>query len=163
MAATVHRAFVGLGSNLQDPVAQLRAACLALDRIPATRLQRASQLYRTPPWGLSEQPDFVNAVVELATGLAPRALLHALQALERQAGRARAVRWGPRVLDLDLLLYDDTSRDDDGLQLPHPHLHERAFVLVPLAEIAPDLVVPGRGPVRELLAQVDRAGIEALG
>lgn len=162
-APTAHVAFVGLGSNLQDPAAQLQRTIAALGRLPGTQLLRASRLYRTPPWGLLEQPEFVNAVVELSTTLGARDLLEALQALERAAGRAREQRWGPRVLDLDLLLYDALQLDEPGLHLPHPHLHERAFVLVPLAELAPALRVPGRAAVSELLATVDRAGIEALG
>lgn len=162
-APTAHVAFVGLGSNLQDPAAQLQRTIAALGRLPETQLLRASRLYRTPPWGLLEQPEFVNAVVELSTTLGARDLLEALHALERAAGRAREQRWGPRVLDLDLLLYDALQLDEPGLHLPHPHLHERAFVLVPLAELAPALRVPGRAAVSELLATVDRAGIEALG
>lgn len=162
-APTAHVAFVGLGSNLQDPAAQLQRTIAALGRLPGTQLLRASRLYRTPPWGLLEQPEFVNAVVELSTTLGARDLLEALHALERAAGRAREQRWGPRVLDLDLLLYDALQLDEPGLHLPHPHLHERAFVLVPLAELAPALRVPGRAAVSELLATVDRAGIEALG
>lgn len=161
--AGAHVAYVGLGSNLDLPAAQLRRTLTALDALPATRLRRASRLYRTPPWGLLQQPEFVNAVAELETTLGARELLEALQSLERGAGRAREQRWGPRVLDLDLLLYDELQLDEPGLQLPHPHLHERAFVLVPLAEIAPALQVPGRASVAELLAAVDRAGIEALG
>jgi 2-amino-4-hydroxy-6-hydroxymethyldihydropteridine diphosphokinase len=162
-APTAHVAFVGLGSNLDDPAAQLQRTIAALARLPGTQLRRASRLYRTPPWGLVEQPEFVNAVAELSTTLGARELLAALQALEREAGRARERRWGPRVLDLDLLLYDELQLDEPGLHLPHPHLHERAFVLVPLAEIAPTAPVPGRASVAELLATVDRAGIEALG
>jgi 2-amino-4-hydroxy-6-hydroxymethyldihydropteridine diphosphokinase len=162
-ASTAHVAYVGLGSNLEDPVAQLRRTLAALGELPGTRLRSASGLYRTPPWGLLEQPEFVNAVAELHTTLGVRSLLEALQSLERAAGRAREQRWGPRVLDLDLLLYDALQLDEPGLHLPHPRLHERAFVLVPLAEIAPGLQVPGRGAVAALLAAVDRAGIQALG
>jgi 2-amino-4-hydroxy-6-hydroxymethyldihydropteridine diphosphokinase len=165
----VARAFVGLGSNLQDPARQLDLAFDRLDRIPATRLARRSRLYRTPPWGELEQPEFVNAVAELATELPASELLRQLQAIENDTGRQRARKWGPRVLDLDLLLYGDlrdgdASVDDGVLRLPHPHLHERAFVLVPLAELAPDLLVPGLAArVVDLLARVDRDGIEALG
>ena len=158
-----HRAYVGLGSNLEDPAAQIRAALAALDRLPGTRVRRASRLYRTPPWGLTEQPEFVNAVAELDTALAPDELFDALQALERAAGRARQVRWGPRVLDLDLLAFDALQSAEPALRLPHPHLHERAFVLVPLLELAPDLVLPGHGTVHELAARVDCSGIQALG
>ena len=157
------RAYVGLGSNLDDPAAQLQAALRALSEIPHTRLCRASRLYRTPPWGLLDQPEFVNAVAELETELTPPELLEALQAVERGAGRERIERWGPRILDLDLLLHGEAQIDAPGLHLPHPHLHERAFVLLPLAELVADLVVPGRGRVADLLAAVDCRGIEALG
>ena len=156
-------AYVGLGSNLDDPASQLRAAIRALDRIAHTRVRRTSRLYRTPPWGRTDQPEFVNAVAELETGLTPQALLSALQVIERATGRERIERWGPRVLDLDLLLHGVATIDAPGLRLPHPHLHERAFVLLPLAELSPDLPVPGRGTVRSLLAAVDCAGIEAIG
>src|SRR5690606_24162437 len=116
------------------------------------------------PWGRLDQPAFVNAVAELETRLPAGALLEALQRIEVAAGRARVEKWGPRVLDLDLLLHGDGTCIAAGLQLPHPHLHERAFVLVPLAELAPALIVPGRGrSVADLLAAVDCSGIEALG
>lgn len=157
------RAYVGLGSNLDQPDAQLRAALSALAEIPRTRVCRASRLYRTPPWGRLDQPEFVNAVAELETTLTPMELLHALQTIERGAGRERIERWGPRVLDLDLLLHGDAQIDVPGLHLPHPHLHERAFVLLPLAELAPDGIVPGQGRVADLLTAVDCRGIEALG
>ena len=163
MNAPHARAFVGLGSNLDDPAAQLRRAFDALERIEGVHAVRRSRFYRTPPWGRVDQPDFVNAVAELDTTLAPHALLLELQALEARFGRARREHWGPRVLDLDLLLHGDREIRDAGLQLPHPRLHERAFVLVPLADLAPGLHVPGRGSVSALLAGVDRAGIEALG
>lgn len=163
VADALARAYVGLGSNLDDPAAQLRSAMRALGAIPRTRVLRASRLYRTPPWGRTDQPDFVNAVVELETSLTPQLLLLALQDIERGAGRRRIERWGPRVLDLDLLLHGEVRLDLPGLHLPHPHLHERAFVLLPLSELAPDLEVPGRGDVRTLLATVDCAGIEAIG
>lgn len=156
-------AYVGLGSNLEDPAAQLRRACAALATFPGVHAVRTSRFYRTQPWGLLEQPEFVNAVAELQTTASAAELFSELQAFEHAAGRARRVRWGPRVLDLDLLLHGDLACDEPGLRLPHPYLHERAFVLVPLAELAPDLQVPGRGRVRELLAKVDRSGIQALG
>jgi 2-amino-4-hydroxy-6-hydroxymethyldihydropteridine diphosphokinase len=156
-------AYIGLGSNLDDPAAQLRDALRRLDEIPDSTLRRSSKLYRTPPWGRLDQPEFVNAVAELDTALDAHALLEHLQQIERDSGRARREHWGPRVLDLDLLLHGTQQIADARLQLPHPHLHERAFVLVPLAELVPDLVVPGRGRVADLLAAVDRAGIQALG
>lgn len=157
-------AFVGLGGNLGAVAATLRAATDALAQLPATRLLRASRLYRTPAWGLEQQPDFINGVVALETTLAPRELLDALLRIEREFGRERdhGLRWGPRTLDLDLLLHGDAMVESAGLRLPHPHLHERAFVLVPLAEIAPALVIPGRGDVKSLLAAVDVSGIEAI-
>lgn len=158
------RAYVGLGSNLQQPARQITAAFEHLARIPDTRLARRSRLFRTPPWGDTAQPEFVNAVAELETGLSAAQLLQALQSIERDAGRERVRKWGPRVLDLDLLLHGDDCFDAGALRVPHPHLHERAFVLVPLAELAPDLVVPGIARrVRDLLEAVDRDGVQALG
>jgi len=157
------RAWVGLGANLGDPVAQVRSALRDLDAITQTRLVRASSLYRSAPWGGVEQPPFVNAVAEVETSLAPRELLDALLAIEQRHGRVRdGSRWGPRTLDLDLLVHADHRFDGDGLTLPHPHLAERAFVLVPLAEIAPDLRVPGIGVVADLLARIEAAQCERL-
>ena len=161
MSATV-RACVGLGGNVGDAAATLRAALPALDGLPGTRLLRASRLYRTPAWGVTDQPDFVNAVALLDTTLSPRALLDGLLAIERAFGRERRERWGPRTLDLDLLVYGGAAIDEPGLHVPHPHLHERAFVLLPLAEIAPDLEVPGQGRAAELRARIDGAGCEPL-
>ncbi|MFD0737925.1 2-amino-4-hydroxy-6-hydroxymethyldihydropteridine diphosphokinase [Lysobacter koreensis] len=162
-AATV--AFVGLGGNVGDAAATLRAALRALDGLAGTRLLRASRLYRTPAWGVTAQADFVNAVAMLETRREPQDLLAELLSIERGAGRDRSGddRWGPRTLDLDLLLHGDTLIDEPGLHVPHPHLHERAFVLVPLLEIAPDLVVPGHGPARELLAAMATVDIQAIG
>lgn len=146
-----------------DARARLRGAFDALARIPSTRLLRQSHLYRTPPWGIADQPAFINAVAELETRLVPRELLDALLAIERANGRRRGTeRWGPRTLDLDLLVYGDLSCEEPGLTLPHPRIGERAFVLMPLAEIAADLRIPGTGTVRELLARVDTAGCEPL-
>lgn len=159
----VQVAYVGLGANIGDPEAQLGAALASLARLTATRVLARSRLYRSPPWGVLEQPPFINAVAALATALSARELLDALLAIERAAGRERRERWGPRVLDLDLLLHGDLELDQPGLRLPHPQLHRRAFVLVPLAEIAPDLVVPGQGALLDLLRCVDCAGVEALG
>ena len=156
MASTEARAFVGLGSNLGDPQACIEQALLALDALPSTRLVRRSRLYRSAPWGITDQPAFVNAVAELTTALTPRELLDALLAIERANGRERnGPRWGPRTLDLDLLTYADLQLDEPGLALPHPHISSRAFVLVPLAELDPDLLLPGSGRIHELVAQVD--------
>jgi 2-amino-4-hydroxy-6-hydroxymethyldihydropteridine diphosphokinase len=156
MSTSVHAA-IGLGGNLGDAAATLRQAFEALDRLPGTRLLRASPLYRTPAWGNTDQPDFVNAAAMVDTTLTARALLDALLELERRFGRRReaGAQWGPRFLDLDVLLYGDAVIDEPGLRIPHPHLHERAFALLPLARIAPGLDVPGRGSVATLLAAVD--------
>ncbi len=157
------RAYVALGSNLDQPETQVRNALAALDELSGTRVLRASGLYRTPPWGMLDQPWFVNAAVALDTALDPHALLQALQALEQRTGRERGEqRWGPRRIDLDLLLYDDLILNAANLQLPHPRLAERAFVLVPLAEIAEGLRLPDGRTVDALLSQVDASGIEPL-
>ncbi|WP_043798004.1 2-amino-4-hydroxy-6-hydroxymethyldihydropteridine diphosphokinase [Arenimonas composti] len=160
----MHRAYVGLGGNQGDVAATLQSALAALAALPGTTLAARSSFWHTPPWGDTAQPPFLNAVAALDTALSPMPLLGALLAIERAHGRDRgadARRWGPRPLDLDLLLHGDTVLAEPGLELPHPRLHQRAFVLVPLAEIAPDLVVPGRGRVADLRAAVDAAGIEA--
>ncbi|MEP7044016.1 MAG: 2-amino-4-hydroxy-6-hydroxymethyldihydropteridine diphosphokinase [Dokdonella sp.] len=151
------RAYVGLGSNLDAPEQQIERALDALaTRVPQTQLLRTSRRYRTLPWGIAEQPAFVNAVAEVATSLPPRDLLEALLMLERVQGRHRdGARWGPRTIDLDLLVYGDLRAEWPGLMLPHPRLAERAFVLVPLADLDADLVIPGVGAVRDLLAGID--------
>ena len=157
-------AVVGLGANLGDAEASVRGAIAVLDLLPATHLLHASTLYRTPAWGQVEQPDFINAVAVLETGLGARAMLDRLLAIERDFGRIRTAgeRWGPRTLDLDLLLFGDDVIDEPGLQVPHPHLHERAFALLPLAEIAPGMRIPGLGVVGELAASMASDGIEAI-
>jgi 2-amino-4-hydroxy-6-hydroxymethyldihydropteridine diphosphokinase len=156
------RAFVGVGANLGDAAAQVRAAIGALAALPGTRLVAASSLYRTAPLGYADQPDFVNAAVLLETALAPRALLEALQAVEARSGRARSFKDAPRVLDLDLLLYGEEALDEPGLVVPHPRLHGRAFALAPIVEIDPDAVIPGRGPAREWLARCTEQRVERI-
>lgn len=151
-------ACVALGSNLDGPRTRVERAFAALAALPGTRVSARSRLYRTPPWGVVDQPDFINAVAVLDTTLAPRGLLQALLAIEARAGRVRGIRNGPRVLDLDLLLYGGQTIHLPDLEVPHPRLQDRAFVLVPLAEVAPDLEVPGRGRVADLLARVDTSG-----
>src|SRR5690348_6261131 len=151
-------AYVALGSNLDDPEAQVERGFAALAALSHTLLDARSRLYRTPPWGMPDQPDFINAVARLQTSLTPRQLLDALLAIEARAGRARGVRYGPRTLDLDLLLYADRAMCEPGLAIPHPRLQERAFVLLPLADIAPELDVPGQGRVADLLGRVDVSG-----
>lgn len=160
-------ACIGLGANLGHPGDAVRLAMQALDELPGSRVLAASRLYRTPAWGRIDQPDFINAAVLLQTELAPQELLKHLLAIERDAGRSRdseiaSMRWGPRVLDLDLLLYGERLINEPGLRVPHPHLHERAFALVPLAEIAPDANFPGHGSVSAALRNVDVDGVEVV-
>ncbi len=156
-------AYVALGSNLGDSRQYLSDAVDAMDRLPRTRVTGRSRLYRTPPWGVVDQPPFLNAVVRLDTGLPPVELLDALLGIERAAGRRReGERWGPRTLDLDLLHVEGVRSDDPRLILPHPRIAERAFVLLPLNDLAPDLEVPGQGRVAGLLAALDRSGCEVL-
>lgn len=158
-------AWVAIGGNQGEVRATLDAATRAVHALDGVRVLRASSLYRTPAWGRTDQPDFLNGVLAIETTLAPPDLLDRLLGIERAFGRQRdeeAGRWGPRTLDLDLLAYGDLVLEQPGLSLPHPRLHERAFVLVPLAEIAADLHIPGRGQVGQLLAKVDASGIEAI-
>jgi len=160
----VQRAFVGLGGNLGDVETTLVEALWAIDGLPQTSIRAQSALYRSKPWGRGDQPDFLNGAVELQTRMTPRVLLEHLLAIEERFGRVRAKedRWGPRTLDLDVLVFGEEVIDESGLHVPHPRLHERAFVLVPLAEIAPSLHIVGQGKVSDLLAQVDASGIEAV-
>jgi 2-amino-4-hydroxy-6-hydroxymethyldihydropteridine diphosphokinase len=156
-------AHVALGSNLSDPRRQVETAFDRLAALPDTRLVLQSSLWRSQPMGPQDQPEFVNAVVGLVTTLTPRALLAQLQAIETAMGRGEpALRWGPRLIDLDLLLVGELICDEPELRLPHPGLHQRNFVLYPLAEIAAELWVPGRGRVRSLRQQVSGAGIARL-
>ena len=165
MSARV-QACVGLGANLGDAVAAVQGALQALDALPDTRVLRASRLYRTPAWGKTDQPAFVNAAALLETTLDARTLLDQMLQIERDWGRDRAGdgsdRWGARTLDLDLLLYGDAALDEPGLRVPHPHLHERAFALVPLVEIAPDIVIPGHGRAAGIVAAMVTGDIHAL-
>ncbi|MGH8648501.1 MAG: 2-amino-4-hydroxy-6-hydroxymethyldihydropteridine diphosphokinase, partial [Burkholderiales bacterium] len=151
-----------MGSNLDDPPAQIRRALQALAALPGTRLERRSSFYRNPPSGVLDQPDFVNAVAEIETRLAARELLEHLLAIERVHGRVRDVPDGPRTLDLDLLLYGGLAVREPGLVVPHPRMLDRAFVLVPLAEIAPEAVVPGRGRIANLARKVDASALVKL-
>lgn len=152
-------AFIGLGSNLDHPRQQVEQGIAALAQLPDTQLQAVSPWYgSTAVGGDSGQPDYVNGVAQLHTRLPPLTLLHALQAIEYAQGRVRTVRWGARTLDLDLLLYDHHTATDPELTLPHPRLHERAFVLRPLADIAPDLTLPNGLAIRSLLDTVDTSG-----
>ncbi|WP_366918256.1 2-amino-4-hydroxy-6-hydroxymethyldihydropteridine diphosphokinase [Accumulibacter sp.] len=162
MSDAGHLAFVALGANLADPVAQVRAAHEALGELPQSTVTRLSSLYRTEPVGIRGQPDFINAVAALHTALGAGQLLDALFAVERRFGRLREFRNAPRTLDLDLLLYDQLVLDSPRLSLPHPRMHLRAFVLAPLVEIAADCRIPGRGLAAAWLTAVSRQRIERL-
>jgi 2-amino-4-hydroxy-6-hydroxymethyldihydropteridine diphosphokinase len=159
----MENAYIGLGSNLGDPQAQVEAGVRALENLPQSQLLKRSRLYRSAPWGRTDQPDFVNAAVLIETARSPNALMRELLAIERLAGRERGnQRWGPRVLDLDILLFGDRAIDEPHLRVPHPHLHERAFALLPLAEIAPALIIPGHGTIEHLLSAVDASTCSPL-
>ena len=144
-------AYVGIGSNLEEPETQVRKAFDELDRMPHTRLVKKSSLYRSAPLGHGAQPDFVNAVAQLETGLPAERLLAELQEIEARHGRRRSFANAPRTLDLDVLLYGERSLELPGLKVPHPRMHERAFVLKPLTEISPTVAIPGLGSAKALL------------
>lgn len=156
------RAFIALGGNLDDPERHVRSALSELGTLPRTKLKRRSSLYRSAPHGPAGQPEFINAVAELETELAPDDLLDGLQAIENAHGRVRAERWGPRTLDLDLLLYDERRIHTARLTVPHPEMIARNFVLGPLAEIAPELAIPGAGAVGGLLSRLGTLGLERI-
>lgn len=162
MSAADVRAFVGLGSNLNGPAAQLRRALLELAELPHTRLIGHSPLYGSTPLGPPDQPHYVNAVAMLQTSLDAHSLLEQLLAVEQRHGRERGDRWGPRTLDLDLLLYGDEQIDSPRLQVPHPQMHRRAFVLVPLHDLAPDLALPGLGPLLDHMPDMQDPGLWKL-
>ncbi|MDT0617729.1 2-amino-4-hydroxy-6-hydroxymethyldihydropteridine diphosphokinase [Salinisphaera sp. P385] len=155
----MNRVWIGLGSNLDDPAGQVRAGLTALAGLPDSRPGPVSDLFRSAPVGVTDQPDFCNAVAGLDTDLEPLALLEALQAIEQAAGRRRTRRWGPRTLDLDMLVYGDRRIDLPTLTVPHPRLAERAFVLVPLVSVAPNLDIPGQGAAATLAAGLDDQGV----
>ncbi len=153
------RAYLGLGSNIGDKAAHLAAAVRGLAGVPGIRITARSADYRTPPWGETDQDWFLNGAIQIETDLDPHALLDACLGVERALGRVRERRWGPRVIDIDVLSYAGAEVSDERLVLPHRYVRERAFVLVPLAEIAPDLVIGGE-TVAQALAKLDRSGIE---
>ena len=156
------RAYVGLGANLGDALSTIRQALDELDALPDTRVVARSPLYRSAPVGYAPQPDFVNAVAEVRTSLAAGELLAALIEIEARHGRERSFANAPRTLDLDLLLYGDEVMQSERLTLPHPRMHERAFVLKPLLDLAPRIEIPGRGPARQLLARCAGQAIERI-
>lgn len=153
---------MALGSNLQNPVLQVKQAFLALKKLPKTTVVNTSSLYLTAPIGYAGQPDFVNAVAEIKTELSPLDLLDGLLQIEQAAGRERTFANAPRVLDCDLLLYKDLSMHNERLTLPHPRMHERAFVLLPLAEIAPDLILKNHGSVVKLAQEYKNQGVQKI-
>ncbi len=157
------RAFIGIGANLADPQANVRRAIAAIAAMADSRVVATSSLYRTAPVGRLDQPDFVNAVTELETGLDAEALLDKLLSIEKDFGRERSTRNAPRTLDLDLLIHGDQCRKTERLTLPHPRMRERAFVLVPLAEIAADIQVGALGTAEQLLAAISTDGVERIG
>jgi 2-amino-4-hydroxy-6-hydroxymethyldihydropteridine diphosphokinase len=156
----VPEVLLGLGGNLGDPSSTIAAALGRLEG-KGVRITRRSRWYRTAPWGVAEQPDFVNICVAAETDLPARALLDLIQATETALGRVAGERWGPRVIDVDILTYDDMAIDEPGLVIPHPSLTERAFVLVPLLDIAPDRLIGGQ-TVRDWAAALDRSGVRLL-
>ena len=159
----MERVYIGLGSNLATPIEQLRSALAAVAALPQTDLIAQSSFYSSDPLGPADQPRYVNAVAALDTELSPLALLDALQTIELEQGRTRkAERWGPRTLDLDILLFGERLLDEPRLTVPHYHMHARAFVLYPLAEIAPDLKLPDGRALIELLGACPYAGLERL-
>jgi 2-amino-4-hydroxy-6-hydroxymethyldihydropteridine diphosphokinase len=155
-------AYIGLGSNLDNPEAQLHKAVSSLQQLPDTILVCISSFYQTRPVGPGDQPDYINAVALLSTGLTARQLLEHMQAIENCHGRIRNSHWGPRTLDLDLLLYDSDIINEDDLTVPHPEMHKRGFVLFPLYEIAPEISIPGHGPVTDLLQSINAGDVEKL-
>lgn len=164
MNTAVHRAFLALGSNLGDPAAQLVAAVHAIAASDDIRVVRVSALYQSPAWPpASLQPDYVNAVIEVATPLAPIALWRHTSALEIARGRVRGERNAARTLDIDVLLYDDVVCESHELTLPHPRMHQRAFVLVPLIDVAPHIHIPGQGQASACLARISTDGLTKIG
>lgn len=159
-------AVLGLGGNIGDPLARMREAVALLDADAQTDVIAASSLYETPPWGFTDQPAFLNAALRIETTRPARDLLGLALATEERLGRRRDVRWGPRTIDIDILIFGDPARpdavDEPGLRLPHPHLHARAFALMPLLEVAPDAHVAG-WPAALWIARVDLSGIRRVG
>jgi 2-amino-4-hydroxy-6-hydroxymethyldihydropteridine diphosphokinase len=156
-----NHAWLGLGGNLGDPQNAMASALQAIDADPRTNVVTVSSVYRTPPWGKTDQPDFLNAVAGIETGLSPRELLDLCLNAEKGLKRVRAERWGPRTIDIDILLFDDRTIEEPGLEVPHPRMTQRAFVLLPLAEIAPDLKI-GAKTAAQFLAMLDTKGIDRV-
>ncbi len=157
------RSYIGIGSNLDNPSKQVKLAIASLKKIPQTRLTAHSSLYQTSPMGPQNQPDYINAVAEIETGLPAEKLLLHLQSIEKQQGRQRSgERWGARTIDLDLLLYGKTEKQSTTLTIPHPGICSREFVLIPLLEIAPDLEIPGLGKLQKIIDNRDMDDLNIL-
>ncbi len=152
------RAYLALGGNVGDVEQAFRTSLAALRAQAHVEVLKESAIYRTPPWGKTDQPDFLNMAAEIETDLSAHDLLDLCLTIERASGRVREERWGPRTIDLDIIAYDDQTIADERLTVPHPHAHERAFVLAPMADLAPDLMIAGKS-VRDWLAQVDASGM----
>lgn len=155
-------AYIALGSNLDNPKMQIQGALAELDEIEDSRLLQTSSLYASAPWGYANQPDFINAVASIETELPPRRLLEELLKIETWHGRERAFLNSPRTLDLDIALYGEEIVVEENLTIPHPRMHERAFVLAPLAEIAPQIVIPGQGAIAQLLARCNDPSLKRI-
>lgn len=154
--------YIGIGSNLDNPIAQVQQAITELQQLPHSQYLKTSSLYQSSPLDATAQPDYINAVSLLMTALTPEQLLTALHTIEDQHGRVRTERWGPRTLDLDLLLYGEKNIRQPDLIVPHAGLHERSFVLYPLQELNPNLLIPGYGPILHLVQHCDASGLERL-
>jgi 2-amino-4-hydroxy-6-hydroxymethyldihydropteridine diphosphokinase len=154
--------YIGLGSNIEGPRDQVIQAISELAELPSSTLLKTSSLYQSKPLGLQDQPDFINAVAELETSLSVRKLLSYLQEIESNHHRSREIHWGPRTLDLDILLYDAVEIDNADLKIPHPEIRNRNFVLIPLYEIAVELTIPGMGKLAELVRQIDRSSLDKI-
>ncbi len=156
------KVYIGLGSNLDDPQTQLKEAIISLEMIPSSSVVKTSSFYKSKPVGPQDQPDYINAVVELDTELSAQVLMDYLQGIENKQGRVRKQKWGPRTLDLDILLYGDEIIQGDSLEIPHVEMHKRGFVLLPLDEISPDCIIPGVGSVQTLLKKMNTDDLMVL-
>lgn len=154
--------YIGLGSNLENPLQQIKTAINDLQSLAGVTIISVSSLYQSPPMGPADQPDYINAVLSLETSLSPHQLLDTLQSVEQLHGRERKRHWGERTLDLDILLYGEQRIDDERLKIPHPGMHERAFVLFPLAEIAPEIEIPGLGPLQQILPSCPQGDLQQV-
>lgn len=154
--------YIGLGSNLENPLQQIKTAINDLQSLTGVTIIAVSSLYQSPPMGPADQPDYINAVLSLETSLSPHQLLDTLQSVEQLHGRERKRHWGERTLDLDILLYGEQRIDDERLKIPHPGMHERAFVLFPLAEIAPEIEIPGLGPLQQILPSCTQGDLQQV-